>query len=228
MREPFLNDRPDICRRTYRLEPYLPNLEERVQQGCENASLLWQEICRQGFTHGYKVVNTWLREYLAKPGRNSSAQEKAKHQAFLDAVQAAQGGVLLLEEMVLNTPIRGENAPVVVEPLESPRHLTWLLLRDPVLHDGQPALAPWRLAMVTIMRFIEGLSDRQAADAVRSHLDWKYALSLELEDSGFDFSVLSEFRSRLIEGNAEHVMFETGAFLVGDIIKIELAVEGVR
>lgn len=76
-------------------------------------------------------------------------------------------------------------------------------------HDGQPALAPWRLAMVTIMQFIEGLSDRQATDAVRSRLDWKYALSLELEDSGFDFSVLSEFRSRLIEGNAEHVMFET-------------------
>src|SRR5215831_9434769 len=74
---------------------------------------------------------------------------------------------------------------------------------------GQPAEAPWRLALVTVLQFIEGLSDRQAADAVRSRLDWKYALSLELEDSGFDFSVLSEFRSRLIEGNAEHVMFET-------------------
>jgi transposase len=74
---------------------------------------------------------------------------------------------------------------------------------------GQPALAPWRLALVTIMQFAEGLSDRQAADAVRGHLDWKYALSLELEDSGFDFSVLSEFRSRLIAGNAEYLLFET-------------------
>ncbi len=57
--------------------------------------------------------------------------------------------------------------------------------------QGQPALAPWRLALITIMQFVEGLTDRQAADAVRSRLDWKYALSLELTDSGFDFSVLS-------------------------------------
>src|SRR3954468_14519225 len=66
--------------------------------------------------------------------------------------------------------------------------------------QGQPALAPWRLALVSIMQFAEGLSDRQAADQVRSRLDWKYALSLELEDGGFDFSVLSEFRARLVEG----------------------------
>src|SRR6059058_853995 len=53
--------------------------------------------------------------------------------------------------------------------------------------EGQPALAPWRLALVTIMQFTEGLSDRQAAHAVRAYLDWKYALGLELEDRGFDF-----------------------------------------
>ena len=75
--------------------------------------------------------------------------------------------------------------------------------------DGQPALAPWRLALVTILQFAEGLSDRQAAHAVRARLDWKYALGLELEDRGFDFSVLSEFRARLIEGQMEHVLFET-------------------
>src|SRR5437868_5914598 len=75
--------------------------------------------------------------------------------------------------------------------------------------EGQPALAPWRLALVTIMQFAEGLSDRQAADAVRGHLDWKYALSLTLEDQGFDFSVLSEFRTRLIEGKMEYLLFET-------------------
>jgi transposase len=45
---------------------------------------------------------------------------------------------------------------------------------------GQPALAPWRLALVTVMQFAEGLSDRQAADAVRSRIDWKYALGLKL------------------------------------------------
>jgi transposase len=53
---------------------------------------------------------------------------------------------------------------------------------------GQPAEAPWRLAMVTIMQYVEDLSDRRAADAVRSRIDWKYALSLELTDSGFDIA----------------------------------------
>ena len=58
-------------------------------------------------------------------------------------------------------------------------------------HTGQPAEAPWRLALVTIMQFAEGLSDRQAADAVRGRIDWKYALGLELTDPGFDASVRS-------------------------------------
>src|SRR3954447_19786355 len=61
---------------------------------------------------------------------------------------------------------------------------------------GQPAHSPWRLALVTVLQFAEGLSDRQAADAVRGRIDWKYALSLELADPGFDFSVLCEFRAR--------------------------------
>jgi transposase len=43
---------------------------------------------------------------------------------------------------------------------------------------GQPALAPWRLALVTVFQGMEGLTDRQAADAVRDRLAWKYALSL--------------------------------------------------
>jgi len=76
-------------------------------------------------------------------------------------------------------------------------------------HRGQPAEAPACLALVTIMQFAEGLSDRQAADAVRARLDWKYTLALELTDPGFDASVLSEFRSRLIAGHAELVLFET-------------------
>jgi transposase len=73
---------------------------------------------------------------------------------------------------------------------------------------GQPAMAPWRLALVTIMQFAEGLSDRQAADAVRGRIDCKYALSLELDDPGFDASVLSEFRTRLLEGGSERLLFE--------------------
>jgi transposase len=68
---------------------------------------------------------------------------------------------------------------------------------------GQPAYAPWRLALVLVFQFAEGLSDEQAAEAVRARIDWKYALSLDLDDAGFDSSVLSEFRDRLIAGSLE-------------------------
>ncbi len=73
---------------------------------------------------------------------------------------------------------------------------------------GQPAFPPWRLALITVMQFLENLSDRQAADAVRSRIDWKYALGLELEDSGFDYSVLSNFRARLVENNQQTLLLD--------------------
>ena len=73
---------------------------------------------------------------------------------------------------------------------------------------GQPALQPWRTALVTVLQFRENLSDRQAADAVRSRIDWKYLLGLELTDEVFDFSVLSEFRKRLIDNNQEHLLLD--------------------
>src|SRR5215467_13976833 len=73
---------------------------------------------------------------------------------------------------------------------------------------GQPAVAPWRLALVTVLQFMEHLTDRQAADAVRRCVDWKYCLSLDLTNPGFDHTVLSEFRSRLIEGKAELRLLE--------------------
>jgi transposase len=73
---------------------------------------------------------------------------------------------------------------------------------------GRPAITPWKLALVTVMQFSEGLSDRQAAEAVRARIDWKYALGLQLSDPGFNFSVLSEFRSRLLEGGRERLLLE--------------------
>jgi len=73
---------------------------------------------------------------------------------------------------------------------------------------GKPALAPWRLLLVCLLQFAEGLSDRQAADAVRGRLDWKYLLGLEMTDPGFDASVLCDFRTRLLEGGAEHQVLQ--------------------
>ncbi len=74
--------------------------------------------------------------------------------------------------------------------------------------NGRPVEAPWRLAFITVVQFIEGLPDRQAADAVRGRIDLKYALGLELTDPGFDFTILSDFRTRLLEGGAEQVLLD--------------------
>jgi transposase len=69
---------------------------------------------------------------------------------------------------------------------------------------GRPAWSPARLALVLVLQFVEGLTDRQAADAVRARLDWKYALGLDLCDPGFDAWVLTEFRARLLaDGQTE-------------------------
>lgn len=80
---------------------------------------------------------------------------------------------------------------------------------------GRPAVSPALLALVSVLQFAEGLSDRQAAHAVRARIDWKYALGLDLADQGFDYSVLSEFRSRLVGGGLERrvldAVLEAGA-----------------
>ena len=71
---------------------------------------------------------------------------------------------------------------------------------------GRPAVSPGALALVPVLQYAEGLSDRQA-DQLRARLDWKFLLGLELDDPGFDFTVLGDFRSRLIgHGLEEQVL----------------------
>ena len=102
-----------------------------------------------------------------------------------------------------------------------PRGTNWMRLRDElgVIYEdvtfrplfsprGRPAEAPWRLALVSVMQFAEQLSDRQAAEAARARIDWKYLLGLELGDPGFDASVLSEFRARLVAGGLEQRLLD--------------------
>ena len=73
---------------------------------------------------------------------------------------------------------------------------------------GQPAMAPGRLALTIVLQFVENMSDREAADAVRGRIDWKYAPGLTLSDPGFDHAVLSEFRTRLVAGGAELLLLD--------------------
>ncbi|MGH3565805.1 MAG: transposase [Pseudonocardia sp.] len=68
---------------------------------------------------------------------------------------------------------------------------------------GRPGWSPGRLALVTVLQMAENLTDRQAAEAVRDKISWKYALGLGLEDEGFDSSVLCEFRTRVAEHGLE-------------------------
>ena len=103
----------------------------------------------------------------------------------------------------------------------SPKGTAIMRLRDalgPIYQDeafrelfprrGRPAEAPWRLALVTVFQAMENLTDRQAAQMVALRMDWKYALSLEPDDAGFDYSVLSQFRQRLIEQDAQDLVLE--------------------
>ena len=84
---------------------------------------------------------------------------------------------------------------------------------------GRPGWPPSRLAVVTVLQMAENLTDRQAAEAVRTRLDWQYALGLGLDDPGFDHSVLSEFRTRVAAGGLEETAL--------DALLARLAAEGL-
>ncbi|MET8038119.1 IS1182 family transposase [Streptomyces sp. NPDC005345] len=117
--------------------------------------------------------------------------------------------------------------------------------------DGRPGLSPAQLATVCVLQFVLGLSDRQAAEAVRCRIDFKYALAMELDDPGFHHSVLADFRDRLAEGDRADGLLdlalarlkEAGLVrerttqrtdsthvlaAVRDLTRLELVTEGVR
>jgi len=117
--------------------------------------------------------------------------------------------------------------------------------------DGRPGLSPAQLATVSVLQFLLDLSDRDAAEAVRCRIDFKYALGLDPGDPGFHHSVLSDFRERLLEdGRADRLLdlalarlkeaglvrerttWRTGSThvlaAVRDLTRLELVTEAVR
>ncbi|MFF1417721.1 transposase [Streptomyces sp. NPDC058280] len=100
--------------------------------------------------------------------------------------------------------------------------------------DGRPGLSPAQLATVCVLQFLLGLSDRQAAEAVCCRIDFKYAMAMELNDSGFHHSVLADFRDRLAEGERADRLLDLAlarlkaAGLVRDLTRLELITEAVR
>lgn len=81
---------------------------------------------------------------------------------------------------------------------------------------GRPGWSPSRLALVTVLQRAENLTDRQAAEAARTRLDWQYLLGLPLDDPGFDHSVLVEFRARVAEAGLEQIVLDA---LLGRLVE---------
>lgn len=115
-------ERANVLRTKSLLDPYVPYLEKRLAQGCRNANQLWKELVTQGFTGGYKPVNHWLAPRREKPGRKHSLREKdllgltAKEEAGTTSPQPAK---------------TDDDTALSSVALEAPRHLVWLLLKDP-------------------------------------------------------------------------------------------------
>ena len=74
--------------------------------------------------------------------------------------------------------------------------------------NGRPAIEPVIAIGVTLLQFMEHVPDRKAAENTRLHLGWKYALDLELDESGFHYSTLCNFRERLVEADAKRMGFD--------------------
>lgn len=119
-------ERANTLRTRSLLDPYIPYLEKRLAPGCRNANQLWKELKAQGFTGSYKPVNRWLAPRREKPGRKHSLREKD----LLGLTQEEEGGSTSPQ------PARAQES-LEVEPvaLEAPRHLVWLLLKDPASLD---------------------------------------------------------------------------------------------
>jgi transposase len=90
---------------------------------------------------------------------------------------------------------------------------------------GRPGTSPGQLALITVLQFAENLTDRQAADAVRGRIDWKYALGVDLHDPGFDHTVLTGFRDRLIQHGLEETVLE---LLLTRLVELGLLAAGGR
>src|SRR6267154_3744793 len=84
---------------------------------------------------------------------------------------------------------------------------------------GRPGWSPSRLALVTVLQRAGNLTDRQAAESVRTRIDWQYLLGLTLDDPGFDHTVLAEFRARVAGAGLEQVAL--------DALLARLAAEGL-
>lgn len=115
------------------LDPYVPYLEKRWQQGCRNATQLWKEIQERGFSGGYKIVNHWLEPRREKPGRKHSLREKD----LLGLSAVEEPGTHSAVQERDSQAVEGVKQTEAAIALEAPRHLVWLLIRHASELDEQ-------------------------------------------------------------------------------------------
>jgi IS5 family transposase len=73
---------------------------------------------------------------------------------------------------------------------------------------GRPSIPADVIATVMVLQALEGLSDRDAARALRDRISWKVAAGLALDDEGFDYSVLTYWRARLRSSERPERVFD--------------------
>jgi transposase len=159
-------ERANTLRSKSILDPYVPYLRQRLDEGDCNASQLWRDVSKQGFSGGYKVVARWMQTQGWQPRKERPSTKRGRQVPNNESV--TEGGA------PLNRKAQEEQVPSsqTQEPLESPRHLVWLLLRDParLSEAEQHALTFIRqeptveLAYTLAQHFLQMMHEHQAAE----------------------------------------------------------------
>ncbi len=222
-------ERANTLRSRSILDPYVPYLQEHLNKGDVNASQLWRDVRKQGFPGSYKVVARWLQTQGWQPRKGRPSTKRGTHvpgKAF-----AATG------DTPLHSQAQGEQAPSsqTQEPLESPRHLAWLLLRNPArLSEAEEHLLTFirqeptvELAYLLAQHFTQMMHEHQAAELDQwistctssgiADLE-TFALGLQKELSAIKAAFTLSYRTGPVEGQVNRLklikrsMYNRGSF----------------
>ena len=222
-------ERADTLRSKSILDPYVPYLRQRLAEGPTNASQLWRDLRTHGFSGGYKVVARWLQGqgWQLRKGRFSQASKVQENQGEIAATENEPTAKPVPLEQTASRPIR--------EPLESPRHLVWLLLQDPSRLRGaeqemlmfirrEPAV---EVAYLLAQQFVHLMREHRAEEldgwlssCVASHLPdlETFASGLQKEISAIRAAVLLPYSNGPTEGHVNRLklikrtMYNRGSF----------------
>lgn len=151
------------------LDPYIPYLQQRLAAGPVNASQLWRDVREQGFLGGYKVVARWVQAQGWQLRKGRFSQARRMQEAFR---QSSASGFTPVQEHEDSKQAKGHPHMTLEEPVESPRHLVWLLLRDPArLSEAEHQMLTFIRQEPTVDRayqlaqhFIQMMHDHQAPE----------------------------------------------------------------